>query len=223
MDDLGDQGDVTALIDARSDSELAALMENLGGNCVSTMAEPSPRSTTTGRPVSRLHDQGLGHADRGPQGQPRRADEQGPDGRVAGRWACPKARNGSRWQPCGQGALQAFLDEVAVLRQGPAALPRMRRCPCRRSSCRPDREISTQMAFGKILDDLSKDDSALAARIVTTSPDVTGTTNLGPWVNRRKLFAREEIADTFRDAASPPPRNGSSHPTASISSSASRR
>jgi pyruvate dehydrogenase E1 component len=30
----------------------------------------------------------------------------------------------------------------------------------------------------------------LAARIVTTSPDVTGTTGLGPWVNRRKLFAR---------------------------------
>ncbi len=39
MDDLGDQGDVTALIDRRSDAELAALMENLGGNCVQTMAE----------------------------------------------------------------------------------------------------------------------------------------------------------------------------------------
>nr|MEC9418198.1 1-deoxy-D-xylulose-5-phosphate synthase N-terminal domain-containing protein [Pseudomonadota bacterium] len=31
MDDLGDQGDVTALIDRRSDDELADLMENLGG------------------------------------------------------------------------------------------------------------------------------------------------------------------------------------------------
>ena len=39
MNDLGDQGDVGALIDRRSDAELAALMENLGGNCVSTMAE----------------------------------------------------------------------------------------------------------------------------------------------------------------------------------------
>ncbi len=39
MDDLGDQGDVTALIDRRSDDELAALMENLGGNCVTTMAD----------------------------------------------------------------------------------------------------------------------------------------------------------------------------------------
>ena len=39
MDDLGDQGDVSALIDRRSDAELAALMENLGGNCVETMAD----------------------------------------------------------------------------------------------------------------------------------------------------------------------------------------
>lgn len=39
MNDLGDQGDVTALIDRRSDRELADLMENLGGNCVETMAE----------------------------------------------------------------------------------------------------------------------------------------------------------------------------------------
>ena len=59
------------------------------------------------------------------------------------------------------------------------------------------REISTQMAFGKILDDLSKGDGPMAERIVTTSPDVTGTTSLGPWVNRRKLFARSEQSDAF--------------------------
>jgi pyruvate dehydrogenase complex dehydrogenase (E1) component len=52
MDDLGDQGDVTALIERRSDDELAALMENLGGNCVETMAEAFAASTTTARPVS---------------------------------------------------------------------------------------------------------------------------------------------------------------------------
>jgi len=56
-----------------------------------------------------------------------------------------------------------------------------------------EREISTQMAFGKILDELSKGDSALAARIVATSPDVTGTTNLGPWVNRRWSLANTFI------------------------------
>jgi len=38
----------------------------------------------------------------------------------------------------------------------------------------------------------------LARRIVTTSPDVTVSTNLGAWVNRRGLFARTEMADTFK-------------------------
>ena len=62
-----------------------------------------------------------------------------------------------------------------------------------------DSQLSTQAGFGKILDLLAKTDSALADRIVTTSPDVTVSTNLGPWVNRRGLFARRDIADTFRD------------------------
>src|SRR6185369_7792081 len=36
-------------------------------------------------------------------------------------------------------------------------------------------------------------------RIVTTSPDVTASTNLGGWVNRRGLFDRTERQDVFRD------------------------
>ena len=40
----------------------------------------------------------------------------------------------------------------------------------------------------------------LAAHIVTTSPDVTVSTNLGPWVNRRGIFDRHTRNDVFRDA-----------------------
>ena len=39
IEDLGDQEDVRVLLDSRSDDELAAMMENLGGNCVETMAQ----------------------------------------------------------------------------------------------------------------------------------------------------------------------------------------
>src|SRR3712207_8623983 len=39
---------------------------------------------------------------------------------------------------------------------------------------------------------------ALAERVVTTAPDVTVSTNLGAWVNRRGLFARETMVDTFK-------------------------
>jgi pyruvate dehydrogenase E1 component len=66
-----------------------------------------------------------------------------------------------------------------------------------------DDVLSTQAGFGKILDDLARRDNALAERIVTTSPDVTVSTNLGSWVNRRGLFSRENIADTFRDERVP--------------------
>jgi pyruvate dehydrogenase E1 component len=58
---------------------------------------------------------------------------------------------------------------------------------------------STQEAFGKLLGDIAAIDGTLAERIVTTSPDVTVSTNLGPWVNRRGIFDRAERADTFRE------------------------
>ncbi|HEY3908543.1 MAG TPA: transketolase [Stellaceae bacterium] len=59
--------------------------------------------------------------------------------------------------------------------------------------------LSTQEAFGRLLGDLAASDTELARRIVTTSPDVTVSTNLGPWVNRRGIFDRAERADTFRE------------------------
>ena len=60
-------------------------------------------------------------------------------------------------------------------------------------------EISTQQGFGRILSDLAGGSSELADRIVTTSPDVTVSTNLGGWVNRRGVFHRNELADVFKD------------------------
>ncbi|HYD36550.1 MAG TPA: transketolase, partial [Allosphingosinicella sp.] len=64
-------------------------------------------------------------------------------------------------------------------------------------------EQSTQAAFGRILLDLSRAGGGLADRIVTTSPDVTVSTNLGAWVNQRGLFRRSELADVFAAAKIP--------------------
>ncbi|WP_300550030.1 transketolase [Roseovarius sp.] len=198
MDDLGDQGDVTALLERRTDRELAALMENLGGNCVATMAEtfaaidhdrPTCFLAYTikgwGTPIA-------GHKDNhgGLMNKTQFAEWQNHMGIAEGEeWERFAAVEDSA-------ALQAFLARTPFFETGTRrfhddkiAVPAI--------DIDTSREISTQMAFGKILDDLSKGDSTLADRIVTTSPDVTGTTNLGPWVNRRKLFARSEQADAF--------------------------
>jgi pyruvate dehydrogenase E1 component len=60
-------------------------------------------------------------------------------------------------------------------------------------------EMSTQEGFGKILGEIARTDSALAQRIVTTSPDVTVSTNLGAWVNRRAIYSRDTTSDVFRE------------------------
>ncbi len=198
MDDLGDQGDVTALIDRRSDEELAALMENLGGNCVTTMAEtfaavdhdrPTCFVAYTikgwGTPIA-------GHKDNhgGLMNKAQMEDWQAYMG-------VPK---GKEWEPFAtvgdKPALQAFLDSVPFFSKGTRRHTDTR-IDVPAIAFASDRDISTQAAFGKILDELSKGDSLLAERIVTTSPDVTGTTSLGSWVNRRKLFARTAQADAF--------------------------
>ena len=64
------------------------------------------------------------------------------------------------------------------------------------------RKASTQAMFGEILAEVGRgaDEFApMAERIVTTSPDVTVSTNLGPWVNRRGIFDRHTRNDVFRD------------------------
>ncbi|WP_118857737.1 transketolase [Sphingomonas mesophila] len=64
-------------------------------------------------------------------------------------------------------------------------------------------EQSTQAAFGRIMLDLAKSGAPIADRIVTTSPDVTVSTNLGGWVNQRGLFKRRDMADVFAAAKIP--------------------
>lgn len=198
MDDLGDQGDVTALIERRSDRELADLMENLGGNCVASMAETFARIDHDrptcflaytikgwGTPIA-------GHKDNhgGLMTRAQMAEWQThmgiPEGQEWDRFAGVEDVD----------SLRACLDAVPFFAKG-ARRYGDARLAVPAVAAVTDREISTQMAFGKMLDGLARGDSALAARILTTSPDVTGTTGLGPWVNRRKLFSRTEQRDAF--------------------------
>jgi pyruvate dehydrogenase E1 component len=83
-----------------------------------------------------------------------------------------------------------------------------------------ERRLSTQEGFGRILTDLTRSEEPFAQRIVTTSPDVTVSTSLGGWVNRRGIFDRRARADVFRKRKSFPLSAGPCRPAASISSSA---
>jgi pyruvate dehydrogenase E1 component len=62
--------------------------------------------------------------------------------------------------------------------------------------------MSSQDAFGNALVELSRLPGPLAARLVTTSPDVSVSTSLGGWINRVGVFAVEDSAPG-EDSAAP--------------------
>ena len=202
QDELGDQGEVSTLIGRRTDDQLAALMGNLGGHDLPSLLEAFAAARLHDRPVCficyTIKGFGLplaGHKDN-------HAGLMNPAQVEALRIAM-NVRPGHEWDRfeglnLPANTLQAFLDAVPFNAQG----ARRYQAPV---IAVPDvlpltdaRELSTQQGFGHLMHDLAKGDTELARRIVTTSPDVTVSTNLGAWVNRRGLFAREEMADTFK-------------------------
>jgi pyruvate dehydrogenase E1 component len=58
---------------------------------------------------------------------------------------------------------------------------------------------STQAALGRTLLDLRRAAPRAAKRIVTVSPDVTSSTNLGGWVNKVGVWSHAEKVDWFAD------------------------
>src|SRR5258707_2030985 len=97
-----------------------------------------------------------------------------------------------------QAKLEAFLAEAPFNAEGRRRLTAPVIEVPQQLAFKPAAQMSTQQGFGLVLNELARGDTELASRIVTASPDVTVSTNLGAWVNRRGLFARGEAADLFR-------------------------
>jgi pyruvate dehydrogenase E1 component len=205
-DEIGDQGDVSRLIEKRSDAELAALMNNLGGHDLPALLEAF-HGVDSDKPTCficyTVKGFGLsmaGHKDN-------HAGLMTPAQMDVFRKA-QGVREGHEWDkfeglPLSEEKLQAFLDHVPFAAEGARrleapAIPVPERLPV---AIQPT--MSTQTGFGAILNEIGRGDDAFAQRIVTTSPDVTVSTNLGPWVNRRGLFAHQAMTDTFKNERIP--------------------
>ncbi len=202
MDEIGDQGAVAALLDRRTDAELATLMENLGGHCLVSVSDAFDQAATHDRPVVFIAYTVKGW------GTPLAGHKDNHAGlmtlaQMEEFRARMNIRPGHEWDRTeGLGITEAELDGLLARSPFLSASKRQMSAPliaAPQIDAPEDEEISTQMAFGKILDAIAKSDHPIAARILTTSPDVTVSTNLGPWVNRRGLFARTGRADIFRD------------------------
>ncbi len=200
-DEIGDQGDVSALIERRSDEELLALMSNLGGHDMASMIEAF-EAIDHDRPVCFIAYtiKGIGLPFQGHKDN--HAGLMTPTQMEKWR-ASQNIRPGHEWDkfeglPQQADVLEAFLAKVPFNREGTRRLQAPVIDVPQHLSFTPSPQMSTQQGFGLVLNELGKGDSDLASRIVTASPDVTVSTNLGAWVNRRGLFARGEAADLFR-------------------------
>jgi pyruvate dehydrogenase E1 component len=200
-DEIGDQGTVSALIERRSDDELLDLMSNLGGHDMASMCEAF-EAIDHDRPVCfiayTIKGVGLpfqGHKDN-------HAGLMTPT--QMEKWRVSQnIRPGHEWEKFEglsqeAAALEKFLAEAPFNREGRRRLTAPVIEVPQRLAFSPSPQMSTQQGFGLVLNELARGDTELAARIVTASPDVTVSTNLGAWVNRRGLFARGEAADLFR-------------------------
>lgn len=63
----------------------------------------------------------------------------------------------------------------------------------------PRKPISTQAAFGRFVGNLCYDAPEIAERVVTCSPDVAASTNLGGWINKTGVWSVKDRLDWFAD------------------------
>jgi len=188
-----------AFLKGYDDAALAALFTDLGGHCMESLVEAfaaADDDVPTLFIAWTIKGFGLpfaGHKDN-------HSGLMNPTQMTAFREAMG-VREGEEWAPLegiGDNArtgVEALLERARIARDkrsrafGSVAVPAL--------PVPAGEEQSTQAAFGRILLDLSKAGGELANRILTTSPDVTVSTNLGAWVNQRGLFRRSEMADIF--------------------------
>jgi pyruvate dehydrogenase E1 component len=210
--DIGSKRGVAALLARRDDAELARLMTDLGGHCVESLLAAYAEAATSDRPALiiayTVKGKGLplaGHKDNhaGQMNAPQMATLRDALG----------IAEGEEWEPwAGLGDNQRHALQAFVAASPAARLARDKAfaaVPVPAIAAPEGEEQSTQAAFGRILLDIAKAGGPLADHIVTTSPDVTVSTNLGPWVNARGLFRRGELADVFRAAKIPSPQKWS--------------
>ncbi|SRR5579875_497119 len=199
--DLGGEPGISALLAAHDDAALHDLMTNLAGHDMASLVDAFDAAGDDETPhcfvaytVKGWNLPLAGHKDN-------HAGLMTPAQMEAFR-AAQAVPPGAEWDP------YVGLDvPAAALRDFLATVPQARREPGIRAPVLPmpaiglriGETMSTQEGFGRIMTELGRDGGEFARRIVTTSPDVTVSTNLGGWVNHAGVFARIARPDVFRE------------------------
>lgn len=200
MADIGSKRGVKKLLGSYSDDELQELMTNLGGHDIELLLETF-RSIDSDQPHCFICYTVKGY------GLPFQGHKDNHSGlmnptQMAELQAQMDVPEGQEWEPFAgmDGKAEALRD---FLKKVPFNQRNTRRMEAARLKLPETLEPgsgkqSTQVAFGKIMNALGKGTSELADRIITTSPDVTVSTNLGGWVNQRGIYSRDLMEDVFK-------------------------
>lgn len=204
-DDLRGSRGAAKLLDARDDAALAKLMTTLGGHCLETVLDAYTRAATDDRPrfIIAYTIKGYRLPFQGHKDNHSGLMTPSQIAAVQAQLGVPEGREWEVWSGLSEGERQACQ---AMVKAAPFAADVQRRHEAAavaevgwEAFPKPsDAQISTQAAFGKIMHELAKGETALADRLVTTSPDVTVSTNLGAFVNRRGIFSRRQQDDVFK-------------------------
>ncbi len=204
LEDRGYNSAFRNLIQSRTDSELSELMENLGGHCIETLTE------AFGSIDSKKPKCFLAYTVKG-WGTPLAGHKDNHSGLMTNEqmveWQTKMGvARGREWEPFA--TIETTPNISLFLRTRPF-FSKGRRCLKSTEIKVPNvlppsgREISSQAAFGKILFELSRENEGLAERIITISPDVTVSTGLSGWVNRKGIFSSSSETDLFADQSIP--------------------
>jgi pyruvate dehydrogenase E1 component len=213
--DLGDVSGLRELLDDHDDAGLHALMTNLAGHDLKTVldafhaVQDDQPTCFIAYTIKGWQLPFAGHQDN-------HAGLMTPE-QMTRLKAQLNIEEGQEWEPFAgldvpTDQLRAFIDAAPFNRRS------TRRCEAASIAVPPRIEaptaerMSTQEGFGRLLSSLSRQHPTLADRIVTTSPDVTVSTNLGAWVNRRGIFHRDRSDDLPADTRPTSPQSWSLSP-----------
>jgi pyruvate dehydrogenase E1 component len=106
------------------------------------------------------------------------------------------------WQGLDDGSAAARLcAETAQRLERPQVVPHVLPDIPKDLGRTPAGVATTQAALGRALLDLTREAPEAARRVVTVSPDVSSSTNLGGWVNKVGVWSARERTDWFADDA----------------------
>lgn len=205
--DLADDPAALKLIGAYKDVDLAELMTELGGHCLETLLEAFEAAGQDDAPrffiaytVKGLRLPFQGHKDNhaGLMTPTQIAELRERLGVVEGEEWDPLSGLSAAERTALKGLIARAPFAADVDRRPVAPIVATPKADDLLEAVEGGAEQSTQAAFGKVMFEIARREDEFSGRVVTTSPDVTVSTNLGGFVNRRGVFHRRAHEDVFK-------------------------